>query len=74
MSVTPPFTIDEDLCVGHGRCYSLAPQAFSSDDMGLGHVKDALEEPGLTRAPAEVADACPEGAIHLTSAAKGSTP
>ena len=35
--------IDEELCSGHGRCYSLAPEVFSArDDDGF-----ILDYPGL---------------------------
>ena len=27
-------SIDSDKCQGHGRCYSLAPAVFDSDDEG----------------------------------------
>ena len=26
--------VDPDLCVGHGRCYALAPEVFEPDDFG----------------------------------------
>jgi ferredoxin len=26
--------VDPDLCVGHGRCYVLAPDVFAPDDFG----------------------------------------
>jgi ferredoxin len=59
------FSIDTNLCSGHGRCYTLAPQWFDADDVGYGQVKDAVV-PGEARAAAEdVAHACPEGAISL---------
>ena len=31
-------TIDSALCTGHGRCYSLSPTVFDSDDDGNGRV------------------------------------
>lgn len=30
--------IDTDLCTGHGRCYSLAPALFDTDEEGFGKV------------------------------------
>ena len=30
--------IEAELCTGHGRCYSLAPDVFGSDDDGRGFV------------------------------------
>jgi ferredoxin len=26
--------VDTELCVGHGRCYALAPDVFEADDRG----------------------------------------
>ncbi|MFM7509509.1 MAG: ferredoxin [Actinomycetota bacterium] len=56
---------EPDACVGHGRCYALAPQVFDADD--LGHCVVLLSEP-----PAELADAarlavasCPEDALTI---------
>ncbi len=31
-------TIDSAKCMGHGMCYSLAPNVFADDDQGYGHV------------------------------------
>jgi ferredoxin len=30
--------IDAEACTGHGRCYTLAPEIFGSDDFGYGSV------------------------------------
>jgi ferredoxin len=57
--------LDADKCVGHGRCYTLAPRLFDADDRG--HCLILQAEPG----PAEEADArsavgnCPERALSL---------
>jgi ferredoxin len=58
--------LDEARCVGHGRCYALAPEVFDADD--LGHC--VLRYPG--RVPDEHADAarigvanCPEDALAI---------
>ncbi|MER3453151.1 MAG: ferredoxin [Chloroflexota bacterium] len=57
--------VDPDRCTGHGRCYSLAPSVFSSDDRG-----HCLIEVNEVR-PEQEADArlgaanCPEGAIWI---------
>ncbi len=56
---------DADACVGHGRCYELAPDLFDEDDCGHGVVKMAslpAELEGLAR---RAADNCPEDAISL---------
>jgi ferredoxin len=69
VSTAPPFTVDRDLCVGHGRCYALAPEAFAADDMGLGHVRD--EQQGeLSRGLDSIVNSCPEGAIDALAIAK----
>jgi len=57
-------------CVGHGRCYSLAPQMLESDDEGMVTIRggDPIEVPeGLEQLADEVAGTCPESAIILTS-------
>ena len=53
-------------CVGHGRCYSLAPQFLDSDDEGLAMIRggDPVQVPaGLEQLADEVAGTCPELAI-----------
>ena len=59
--------VDTDLCRGHGRCYTLAPNLLEDDDEGyvtvrgqeitvaVDHVDDARN----------AADSCPERAIAL---------
>jgi ferredoxin len=59
--------IDPDVCVGHGRCYSLVPELFDSDDAGHGVVLKAEVLSSEEIALAERAAAnCPEGAIKLS--------
>ena len=56
-------------CVGHGRCYSLAPQMLESDDEGFVMIRggDPIEVPeGLEQLADEVAGTCPESAIIIT--------
>jgi ferredoxin len=55
--------VNADACVGHGRCYSLAPLVFAPDDRG--HCELLVEE-----LPPELVDQartgeanCPEQAI-----------
>ena len=57
--------IDTELCTGHGRCYSLAPEVFEPDDLGHGRVM--LEEvPEQLRHRAELGvKNCPEQAISI---------
>ena len=59
-------TIDPALCTGHGRCYSLSPTVFDSDDDGTGRViVDELDDAQLAAARIAVAN-CPEQAISIT--------
>lgn len=60
-----PVTIDREACVGHGRCYSKAPEMFYSDELALGHVKDVVDDTEKPTNIARIIRACPEGAIHL---------
>jgi ferredoxin len=57
--------LDDAACVGHGRCYALAPDVFEPDDMGhciLRHeeVPDELADQARTGA-----QACPEDALTI---------
>jgi ferredoxin len=55
--------IDPELCAGHGRCYSLAPEVFDCDDFGHGTViNEEIPDELSDRAQLGVAN-CPEGAI-----------
>jgi ferredoxin len=62
------FKIDTDICVGHGRCYSLASQWFDTDDIGYGESKDVDITEDERQKAEDVAAACPEGAITLVEA------
>lgn len=61
-------TVDDAICVGHGRCYALAPDVFGPDDFG--HCAVLVDEVEAGSALAEQARAgvenCPERAITLT--------
>ena len=55
--------IDSDRCTGHGRCYSLAPTLFESDEYGHGQLIE-----GKVIDPHEAQKAvmnCPELAIRF---------
>ncbi len=57
--------LDAQRCTGHGRCYSLAPELFDSDDDGHS-VVIAPEVPAGLEAQARLAvDNCPESCISL---------
>ena len=57
--------LDPDRCQGHGRCYTLAPDLFDSDD--LGHCVLLVEEvpAGSVEAARTGVDNCPEQALSL---------
>ena len=58
--------IDADLCVGNGRCYSLAPELVSDDERGYGRVigDGAVDDEHVEDAQ-RVVLACPEHAISV---------
>lgn len=59
-------TIDPARCTGHGRCYSVAPEVFESDDDGFGRL---LGDGTVTAELADKAElgraSCPEQAITI---------
>jgi ferredoxin len=59
-------SVDDDLCTGHGRCYSLAPDVFDADEVGHSVVRVA-DLYGELEAQAVVGERnCPEQAITLS--------
>ena len=57
---------DRAKCQGHGRCYSLAPEVFESDDEGYAVQLVTGEVPAeLEDAARLAADNCPEYAITV---------
>jgi ferredoxin len=57
--------VEEEACVGHGRCYALAPLIFEADDYGHCVVVKAEVGADLEGAARQAADNCPESAITL---------
>ena len=57
--------MDAEKCVGHGRCYVLAPEVFEEDERG--HCVVALEhvEGALADEARKGERNCPEGAIAV---------
>jgi ferredoxin len=58
--------VDPDKCQGHNRCYSVSPELFELDDLGMS------SEVGTGIVPAELigqarlaVDNCPEHAVSL---------
>jgi ferredoxin len=58
--------VDTDRCVGHGRCYSLAPDVFDADEVG--HCVLLVEDvPADLEPQAKTGEQnCPEQAIILS--------
>jgi ferredoxin len=57
--------VDAAACTGHGRCYSLAPEVFESDDEGHCIVIAPEPDPGLHEQARTGAANCPEQAITV---------
>ena len=59
--------VDSELCVGHGRCYEIAPDVFGDDERGhcvvLREIVPKQHEDTARRAEAN----CPERAIAIES-------
>ena len=57
---------DAEACVGHGRCYALAPELFDADDEGYAVVLVSGELSDEQLASAQLAaDNCPEYALTI---------
>ena len=57
--------VDADLCVGHGRCYVLAPDVFGTDEFGHSIVLVEQVSDSLATQARLGADNCPEQAITI---------
>ena len=57
--------VDLTKCVGHGRCYVLAPDVFEDDDRGYCLVKVAQLPSDLVAQARLGEENCPEGAIRI---------
>jgi ferredoxin len=59
-------SVDKDLCVGHGRCYDVAPELFEDDDDGCAIVRGDGSVPRDRAEAARLAvRLCPERAVTL---------
>lgn len=58
--------VDADRCVGHGRCYTLAPAVFDSDEFGHAVVLVEDVSGDLEAQAAAGKQNCPEQAITLS--------
>ena len=60
--------VDRAKCVGHGRCYVLAPDVFEDDERGHCVVTAlGVLAPHLHEQARRGEQNCPEGAIELAS-------
>ena len=60
--------VDATRCMGHGRCYSVAPNLLSDDEEGFVTLRGSsmlIEDSQIAEAEEAVA-ACPEQAIALS--------
>jgi ferredoxin len=57
--------LDADACVGHGRCYAVAPRVFGADDLGRCVVLEADPNGELLEQARVGVRACPEQALSL---------
>ena len=57
--------VDLEACVGHGRCYMLAPEVYDEDERG--HCRLLLSDvPAELEKQARMGESnCPEGAIEI---------
>ena len=57
---------DRNLCCGHNRCYSLAPEIWDVDDEGYAILRIDGDVPAELQEKAQLtADNCPEFAITI---------
>ena len=59
--------VDDTKCVGHGRCYVLAPDVFEDDERGYCVVKRETLTPDRVAQARLGEENCPEGAISLVA-------
>ena len=63
--------VDPDKCQGHNRCYSVSPELFELDDLGMSSAVGTGLVPADLAGRARLAVAnCPEYAISLTEVAE----
>ncbi len=61
-------TVDGASCMGHGRCYQMAPDLLTYDDEGYVTIRDLtiVVPPDQMEAAEDAEGTCPEQAITLT--------
>ena len=60
-------TVDGESCMGHGRCYLMAPDLLADDDEGYVTIRDqTIDVPAdQVEAAEDAVGTCPEQAITL---------
>jgi ferredoxin len=59
-------SVDADRCVGHGRCYTLAPEVYDADEVGHAVLRVEDVSGDLERHAVTGEQNCPEQAITLS--------
>lgn len=57
--------VDSEICVGHGRCYEIAPEVFSDDERGHCVIRQAEVTKEHEAATRKAEANCPERAILI---------
>ena len=63
--------VDRDKCVGHGRCYAIAPEVYSDDERGHCVTPGAAIPRELEPQALRGARECPEHAITVEEPWRG---
>jgi ferredoxin len=60
-------TVDGARCMGHGRCYTLAPDLLAYDEQGYVTIRDTVIDvpPDQADAAEDAEASCPEEAVSL---------
>jgi ferredoxin len=64
-SGTVRIMLDTMRCTGHGRCYSLAPELFDSDEYGHSILRTPDVPIGLESQAQLAVESCPESCLRL---------
>jgi ferredoxin len=57
--------LDAEACQGHGRCYTLAPNVFDSDEVGHCVLLTEIPAPGDEALARSAVENCPEQALEI---------
>ena len=63
-------TVDGERCMGHGRCYSVAPDLLTYDEEGFVSIRGVVIDvpPGQIEPAEEAVESCPEQAVLIVEA------